>query len=134
MRFFGLHWIDALVILIYVVIVIVVGDRLSRRVRSQNDFFLAGRKLGRWFQFFLNFGNMTGEPSMAALTASSVYSEGAGGGWLQMISLFLTPYFWFMATWFRRARLTTIGDLFEARFGRKFLNTLYALVGVALAP
>lgn len=134
MRFFGLHWIDALVILAYVVIVLFVGDRLSRRVRNQNDFFLAGRRLGRWFQFFLNFGNMTGEPSMAALTASSVYSEGAGGGWLQMITLFLTPYFWFMAPWFRRSRQTTIGDLFEARFGRRFLNTLYALVGVGLAP
>ena len=134
MRFYGLHWIDALIILAYVVIVIVVSNRLSRGVRTQGDFFLAGRKLGRWFQFFLNFGNMTGEPSVAALTASSVYSQGAGGGWLQMISLFLTPYFWFMAPWFRRARQTTIGDLFAARFGRRFLTSLYAVIEVSKAP
>ena len=134
MRLFGLHWIDWLIVVAYVVIVLVVTDRLSRRVKTQSDFYLAGRKLGRWFQFFLNFGNMTGEPSTAALTASSVYSQGAAGGWLQMISLFLTPYFWFMAPWFRRARETTIGDLFAARFGRRFLTTLYATVEVVKAP
>ena len=88
--------------------------------------------LGKWLQFFLNFGNMT-DPSAAATTAASVYQQGAGGVWLGLTPLFMTPYYWFMNVWFRRVRLTTIADLFEDRFGRRFLATLYATINVFIA-
>jgi Na+/proline symporter len=35
-----------------------------------------------------------------------------------------------MNVWFRRVRLTTMADLFEDRFGRRFLATLYAVVAI----
>jgi Na+/proline symporter len=132
MRFLGLHWLDALIILAYVIAVLALGHRLSRKVKGEKDFFLAGRSLGRWLQFFLNFGNMT-DPSGAAVTASSVYRQGVGGVWLSMIPLFLTPYYWFMCVWFRRVRLTTIAELFEDRLGRRFLASVYAVVNLLVA-
>lgn len=132
MTFLGLHWIDTLILVIYVVAVLVIGEILSRTVKGESDFFLAGRKLGKWFQFFLNFGNMT-DPSAAATTASSVYKQGAGGVWLGLIPLFMTPYYWFMNVWFRRVRLTTMADLFEDRFGRRMLSTFYAIMNIMVA-
>src|SRR6185295_3578087 len=101
-------------------------------MQGESDFFLGGRSLGKWFQFFLNFGNMT-DPGQATTTASSVYRQGAGGAWLALITLFLTPYYWFTNVWFRRVRLTTMADLFEDRFGRRFLATLYAITTILMA-
>lgn len=131
---FGLHWIDASILFAYIIAVLVIGEYLSRRVKDEREFFLAGRKLGKFFQFFLNFGNMAGDPSSAAISAASVYKDGVGGVWLGLITLFTTPYYWFMNPWFRRVRLTTIADLFEDRFGQRWLASLYAIVTIVLAP
>src|SRR6186713_1429008 len=125
MHFLGLHWIDGLIIVAYVVVVLAIGKIFSHGVKGEKDFFLGGRSLGRWLQFFLSFGNMT-DPGQATTTASSVYRQGAGGAWLALITLFLTPYYWFMNVWFRRVRLTTMADLFQDRFGSRFLGSLYA--------
>jgi len=127
--FLGLHWLDAVIIFGYVVCLLAIGRFYAGKMKGEEDFFLGGRKLGRWFQFFLNFGNMA-DPSAAPATAASVYKEGIGGIWLLMNTLFTTPYYWFMAVWFRRVRLTTIADLFEERFGSRFLTTLYAMVSI----
>jgi Na+/proline symporter len=132
MKFFGLHWIDVLILLTYIVAVLVIGKMFSHGVKGEKDFFLGGRSLGRWLQFFLSFGNMT-DPGQATTTASSVYRQGAGGAWLALITLFLTPYYWFMNVWFRRVRLTTMADLFQDRFGSRFLATLYAVTMLMIA-
>jgi len=125
MHFLGLHWIDGLLIIAYIVAVLAIGKFLSHGVKGQGDFFLGGRSLGKWFQFFLSFGSMA-DPGQATTTSSSVYRQGAGGAWLALITLFLTPYYWFLNVWFRRVRLTTTADLFEDRFGSRFLGSLYA--------
>ena len=130
--FLGLHWLDTLVLLAYILVVLALGQYLSRRVKSEEDFFLGGRGMGKWFQFFLNFGNMA-DPSGAPGAAASVYKQGIGGIWLFLIPLFMTPYYWFMGVWFRRVRLTTIADLFEERLGSRSLATLYALVAIVVS-
>lgn len=132
MKFFGLHVVDVVILLAYIVAVLAIGKVFSHGVKGEGDFFLGGRSLGKWLQFFLSFGNMT-DPGQAATTASSVYRQGAGGAWLALITLFLTPYYWFMNVWFRRVRLTTMADLFEDRFGSRFLATLYAVTMLMVA-
>lgn len=132
MHFFGLHWIDGLIIVAYIIAVLAIGKVLSHGVKDEKDFFLGGRSLGRWFQFFLSFGTMT-DPGQATTTSSSVYRQGAGGAWLALITLFLTPYYWFTSVWFRRVRLTTMADLFQDRFGKRFLATLYAVTTIMMA-
>ena len=123
--FLGLHWIDGLIIVAYIIAVLAIGHGLSSGVKGQGDFFLGGRSLGKWFQFFLSFGSMA-DPGQATTTSSSVYRQGAGGAWLALITLFLTPYYWFLNVWFRRVRLTTTAEMFEDRFGKRFLGSLYA--------
>lgn len=81
MHILGLHLVDALIIVAYVIAVLAIGKILSHGVKGEKDFFLGGRSLGKWFQFFLSFGTMT-DPGQATTTASSVYRQGAGGlGW-----------------------------------------------------
>jgi Na+/proline symporter len=132
MKVFGLHLIDVTILLVYIFAVLAIGKIFSHGVKGEGDFFLGGRSLGKWLQFFLSFGNMT-DPGQAATTASSVYRQGAGGAWLALITLFLTPYYWFMNVWFRRVRLTTMADLFQDRFGSRFLATLYAITMLMVA-
>ena len=53
----------------YLAAVVYIGKRAGAATKSEEGFFLAGRKLGKLYQFFLNFGNAT-EPQGAVSTAS----------------------------------------------------------------
>jgi Na+/proline symporter len=128
----SLHALDVAIIAAYLLAVLYLGYRASRAARSEEGFFLAGRGLGKWYQFFLNFGNST-EPQGAVSTASFVYQQGAPGCWLSFQTLFMNPYFWFMNVWFRRVRLTTLSDLFEERFASRGLSLFYATFQILVA-
>lgn len=129
---FGLHWQDWLMIALYVGALVFIGQRTARSVKRQTDLYLGGRKLGKVLQFFLNFGNMT-DLNNAVTTTSAVYGSGAGGTWIALQTLFMTPYYWFMNVWFRRVRLMTMSDLFEDRFGGRSLATIYAVFNIGFA-
>jgi cellulose synthase/poly-beta-1,6-N-acetylglucosamine synthase-like glycosyltransferase len=72
---------DVAIIAAYLLAVLYLGYRAARGAKSEEGFFLAGRGLGKLYQFFLNFGNST-EPQGAVSTASFVYQQGAPGCWL----------------------------------------------------
>ena len=97
-----------------------------------DDFFLAGRKLGKVYQFFLNFGCST-NADQAVAVSREVYRQGMGGMWIQSLVLFLTPFYWISTMFFRRVRLTTIGDFYAERFGSPFLAASYAVFTLALS-
>ena len=128
----SLHVLDLAIILAYLGAVVWIGKAAAKGTQSEEGFFLAGRKLGKLYQFFLNFGNAT-EPQGAVSTASFVYQQGAPGSWLSFQTVFMNPYFWFMNVWFRRVRLTTLSDLFEDRFASKGLSLFYALFQILVA-
>src|SRR5207302_9965239 len=102
----AIHPADLAVIVAYLTAVIYFGHRAAKGTGSEEGFFLAGRKLGRFYQFFLTFGNAT-EPQGAVSTASLVLQRGVTGVWFSFATIFMNPYFWFMNTWFRRVRLVT---------------------------
>jgi Na+/proline symporter len=122
----SLHVIDLSVVILYLVVVIYFGHRASRAMSGGEGFFLAGRKLGKFYQFLLNFGNST-DANGAVSTASLVYQQGVSGVWLSLQTLFMNPYYWFMNLWFRRVRLMTVADLFEDRLNSRRLATFYAV-------
>ncbi|MFC1575986.1 sodium:solute symporter, partial [Gemmatimonadota bacterium] len=122
---FGLHIIDVAIIGVYVLVVIWIGHWVGRRMKSQTDFYLAGRKLGNVLQFFLNFGAST-DANQAVGVSREIYRQGLGGMWIQYLVLFLTPFYWFTTALFRRARLITTGDLLDERFDSKFLGAAFA--------
>ncbi len=126
MYFMGLHLLDILIILLYVVVILWLGKKVSDQTHSSDDFFLAGRKLGKFYQFFLNFGCST-NADQAVAVSREVYRTGIGGMWIQFLVLFLTPFYWFTTMLFRRVRLTTIGDFYAERFNSPFLGGSYAI-------
>lgn len=128
----SLHWLDILVVLGYFAAAIIIGQRAAKAAASEEGFFLAGRKLGKLYQFFLSFGNAM-EPQGAVSTASLVFQRGVAGVWFSFQTVFMNPYFWFMHVWFRRVRLMTSADLFEDRFGSRGLSRLYTLSQIVVA-
>lgn len=126
MTLLGLHILDVFVILAYVVVILWIGHRASKSTKDTGDFYLAGRKLGRVYQFFLNFGCST-NADQAVAVSREIYRQGIGGMWIQFLVLFLTPFYWFTTYFFRRVRLTTIGDFFTERFDSRMLGGSYAI-------
>ena len=132
MTLFGLHWLDFSIILIYLLGMLAMGRWAQKRNKTQNDFYLAGRKLGKFTQFFLNFGASTNADQAVALTRE-IYRTGIGGMWIQYLVLFLTPFYWFTTAFMRRSRLVTLGDFFTERFRSKFLGGAFAVFTLIMA-
>jgi SSS family solute:Na+ symporter len=126
MHIWGLHIVDAGIIILYIGLILWIGKRAGEKTKNTGDFFLAGRKLGKFYQFFLNFGCST-NADQAVAVSREIYRTGIGGMWIQYLVLFLTPFYWFSVFFFRRIRLTTIGDYFTERFNSKSLGASYAI-------
>ncbi len=132
MRLWGLHLVDVGILATFLIAILGVGVWVSRSVKHEADFYLGGRKLGRWLQFFLNFGNST-DSTGAVSISREVFRQGIGGMWIGFQTLFITPFFWFTQPWYRRARLVTMADLFVDRFGNKWLAVAYAGFNIFIA-
>ncbi len=132
MRIFGLHWLDFGIVVAFVLTLLWVGRRAGRRTKSTEDFYVAGRRLGRFYQFFLNLGTST-NADQAIVVSREVFRQGIGGMWIQYLVLFLTPFYWFTTGFFRRVRLVTIGDFFAERFKSRFLAAAFAVFTLFMA-
>jgi len=132
MRIFGLHWLDFGIVLLYLVLMLWLGKVASRWGKNLGDFYLAGRRLGKFYQFFLNLGSSTHADQAVAVTRE-VYRQGIGGMWIQFLVLFLTPFYWFTTAFFRRCRMITIGDFFTERFRSRFLGAAFAVFTLFMA-
>jgi len=132
MQIIGLHILDFALIVFFILVVLWLGKRASEKTKDTDDFFLAGRKLGKFYQFFLNFGCST-NADQAVAVSREIYRQGIGGMWIQFLVLFLTPFYWFTTFLFRRVRLVTIGDYFTERFNSKFLGGSYAIFFLLLS-
>lgn len=128
----SLHLLDYIILAAYFAVVILLGKISVRHAKGGEGFFLAGRKLGKVYQFFLNFGNSVAAADTVS-TSSLVYQQGASGVWVGFQMIFLNPYYWFMFPWYRRARLTTMADIFQDRLGSRRLALFYASFQIVMA-
>jgi Na+/proline symporter len=124
----GLELIDWIVIVIYLLAITFVGLWAVKKVRSSASFFIGDRKFGKVMMAFFMFGSGT-HSDQAVGVAAKTYSSGASGIWYQWLWLFVTPFFWLIAPFFRRMRALTTGDYFEVRYGRS-VSGLYAVMGI----
>ena len=125
---FGLPLLDIFVIIIYFLIVIGIGLWAMRRIKNQEDYFLAGRRFGKFIQTFAAFGQGTSADTAIGVSTTT-FSNGAAGMWSSLIYLFATPFYWLVMPWMRRLRLLTLGDFFEERYGSRSLAGVYAIIG-----
>ncbi len=106
-----------LAIFAYVALQMVIGVAVSRRIRNEEDYLLAGRSLGPGLATFSLFATWFGAETCIG-AAGAVYERGLSGtrgdpfGYTVCIvilaALFAVPLW--------RAKITTLGDLFRRRY------------------
>ncbi len=124
---FGLPLVDVITIMAYFAFVLVIGVYASRRIKNQEDYFLGGRRFGKFIQTFASFGQGTSVESAVGTTVL-VARNGIAGIWQNLTSVFGLPIYWLTSVWYRRMRLLTLGDFFEERYDSRGLAALYALI------
>ena len=122
----GLPWIDVLTILAYFSVVIWIGYRAMKRIKNQEDYFLAGRRFGRWIQTFAAFGQGTSAESAVTATTMVTTSGAAGIGASMMSGIFGMPMLWMVTPWYRRMRYLSLADFFAERYNSKKMAGFYA--------
>ncbi len=127
----GLHWIDWLVLLAYLIGVTFIGVLSYRKVKDATDFFMGGRRFGKVFMMFFAFGSGTSSDQAVSVAAGS-FRYGLAGIWYQFLWLWATPFYWIIAPVFRRMRALTTSDFFQARYDSS-TATLYSLLGVIMS-
>ena len=125
----GMHWLDLIVIAAYMFLVAGIGFWTMRTIRGTEDFFLGGRRFGKLFSIFLQFGAGTSSDMPVSVSRES-FRNGMSGIWAVLLWLFITPFYWIIGPWYRRLRLVTIGDYFTERFDTKAMGAAYAAFSV----
>ena len=123
----GLHWLDGIVIVVYLLGITLLGVYTGKQVKQSSDFFMP-RRFGKGMMIMHAFG--TGTASDQAVTvASATVKNGLSGIWYQWLWLLVTPFYWVIAPIMRRFRATTTADVYELRYDRS-VSLLFALVGI----
>jgi len=125
---FGLPHLDFAVICLYFCGVVAIGIYCARKVRSQVDYFLAGRRFGKLVQTFAAFGMGTNADT-AVSVSTNVFVNGSSGVWSSLSIIFATPFYWLIAPWYQRLRMLTLGDFFIERYSSRKMAMLYAVFG-----
>ncbi len=124
-RFVRFHWIDWTVVLTYLAALIVIGIYQSRKEKTVNEYFLAGRKM-KWLPIGLSLmaaltsaGDYLGQPS-----AMIQYGPMILAGVLSWLILY--PYvFYIILPFYRKLGIYTVYEYLEIRFDSK-VRTLAA--------
>ena len=120
---------DYLVLGGYFLMMIGIGAYCATRINKQEDYFLGGRSFGKLLQTFAAFGAGTGS-SDPINTGRTTFTGGMSGMWSVMFWLFVTPFYWITAVWYRRMRHLTLGDWFVERYESRWLGAAYSIFGV----
>jgi Na+/proline symporter len=59
MTLFGLHYLDWLVIILYLVLMILIGAWARKKITGTRAFYQGGRSFGKVLSTFLSFGSIT---------------------------------------------------------------------------
>ncbi len=125
-----MHVLDYVVLVVYFAIMTGIGVLSMLTVKKQEDFFLGSRTFGKVFQAFAAFGAGTGSHDPVTV-GRTTFTSGLSGIWSVLLWLFVTPFYWFTAVWYRRMRHITLGDWFVERYQSKALGAGYMLFSIA---
>ena len=122
-----MHIADYCVLVLYFIGMIAIGVWSAKKITSSADFFMP-RRFGKAMMVMFSFGAGT-HSDQAVSVASKSFTNGLSGIWYQWLWLPVTPFYWLIASVFRRFRAITTADVFEARFNQS-VAMLYAVVGI----
>lgn len=101
----------------YVLLQLFIGAYVSRRIRTEKDYLIAGRSLGYGLATFTIFATWFGAETCIG-AAGSIYESGLAGGSAEPfgygLALLLMGLVFAVPLW--RRKLTTLADLFRLRF------------------
>jgi Na+/proline symporter len=120
--------LDWIILFAYFIFIAGVGIYVARTVRNTDHYFLGSRGFGKWLMMGQSFSIGT-HAEMPVSLAGAVYRIGFSGIWFQWKNLFITPFYWIMAPFFRRYRRTTMAEVFEDRYG-VWMGAIYSLFAV----
>lgn len=124
-----MNTLDLSVILVYFVGITAYGIWISRRTRTSEGFFLAGRKLKWWTMMGQAFGTGT-HAEMPVAQAGASFSGGFATIWYQWKNMLITPFYWLIAPWYRRSERTTVAEMVSDRYGRG-VGLVYTIFAIA---
>lgn len=120
--------LDWIILLLYLAFIAGVGIYMARSVRNTDHYFLGSRGFGKWLMMGQSFSIGT-HADMPVSLAGAVYRIGFSGIWFQWKNLFITPFYWILAPFFRRYRRTTMAEVFEDRYGT-WMGALYSVFAI----
>jgi Na+/proline symporter len=113
-----MNWL-LLAIVVYVLMQFAIGTWVSRRMASESDYILAGRRLGTGLITFSVFATYFGAEAIVA-SGGAVYEKGLTGALVDPIgyatAIIMVGVFFARALWSRG--LTTFADLFRQRYSQ----------------
>jgi solute:Na+ symporter, SSS family len=123
--------VDLVIIAIYFVVVFGIGFYFSRKERTSEDYFLAGRKIG-WFAIgaSLFVSNISTE-HFIGLAGSGATSGLAAGNFEWQASVILLLLGWVFVPFYLRSNVFTMPEFLERRFNRNCATYLASISIVA---
>ena len=83
----GLTYLDFFIILVYVLLIVYMGWRTKKKVASSGDYFMGGRKGGKFMMIANALGAGT-HTDQAIAVSGATYSIGLAGIWYQWFGSF----------------------------------------------
>lgn len=121
--------VTLLAILAYLVVQLAIGLWVSRRVRSETDYILAGRSLGLGLASFSIFATWFGAESIQG-AAGTMYTDGLSGASADpfgyVLCILLVGLVFARPLWTRG--FTTFGDLFRVRYSSSVERLVILLI------
>ena len=118
-------------VLIYMLLQLGIGVWISRRIRTESDYLIAGRSLGYTLATFSIFATWFGAETIVG-SAGNAYSNGVSLGSAEPfgygLCLVLMGFIFAVPLW--RRRLTTLADLFRLRYS----PTVERIAALILVP
>ncbi len=105
-------------IAVYIALQLGIGAWVSRRIKTEDDYLLAGRSLGPILGTFSIFATWFGAETVVG-SSGAIYTDGLAGGRADPFGygLCLVLMGAFLARPLYRRRLTTLADLYRQRYG-----------------
>lgn len=123
----SLNWLDYSFIAFYFILVFAVGHWVSKKVKGDQDYFLAGRSLG-WFLVGSSiFASNIGSEHLIGLAGTAAKS-GIAVAQFEIIACFILLLLgWFFAPYYLKSSINTVPEFLEKRFSAKARNYLTAV-------
>ncbi len=113
----GLPWIDIAVMLGYFALITIIGVSSTKKVRTQGDFYVGGRRFGKFLTIMMAFGVGTSN-THPLLVSGAVYKYGMSGIWYSWLYMLFMPAQWILEPLIRRLRIYTTADFFDLRYSK----------------